>query len=209
MDDGSDLHIVATVLSRDAIESALSLLQMGAAADDETQRSSAASSAVIAALAHLARSVEMSLVATEARSQGSEGGEPVRGDIERRLPVSLFARMRQLASDVHGPDFELDESKPMVRLLRKAIGLRNALVHEPGTYAIGTAKDLGAEAVDGSVTLSLATPPSEWREVSIEYAQSVVDAVEAFEDAMIMWQPEGTPPDSRFLVSVTGRRGTY
>lgn len=209
MDDGSDLHIVATVLSRDAIESALSLLEMGAAADDETQRSSAASSAVIAALAHLAKSVEMSLVATVARNQGVGGSEPVRGDIERMLPVGLFARVRQLASEVHGPDFELDETKPMVRLLRKAIGLRNALVHEPGTYAIGNAKDLGAEVVDGSVQLNLATPPSEWREVSIEYAQSVVDAVEAFEDAMIMWQPEGTPPDMRFLVSVAGRKGAY
>jgi len=209
MDDGSDLHIVATVLSRDAIESALSLLEMGAAADDETQRSSAASSAVIAALAHLARSVEMSLVATAARRQGEAGNEPVRGDIERQLPVGLFARMRKLSSDVHGPDFELDESKPMVRLLRKAIGLRNALVHEPGTNAIGCAKDLRAEVVDGVVSLKLTTPPSEWREVTIEDAQSVVDAVEAFEDAMIMWQPEGTPPDSRFLVSVSGRRGMY
>jgi len=141
----------------------------------------------------------MGLIASAANKAAAEGVAPTLGSAKKAIPFGLRARMQQLAIETFGPRVLLDDKKPMVRLLYEAIQYRNRLVHHPGTYRIGTAKGLGASIPGGYVTLRIPTPRKEWEEATLEYAGSVVEAVEEYLSVVLTAQPGEGSLDSRFV----------
>lgn len=205
--DLSKFTVVVSMLTPDALDSAKSLLELAELAGDEMQLSSASSSAVVAAIAHLARATDVALLSALANREASDGGEPRLRVLERRLPVSLRGRMQQLTVEVLGKGAEFDDRQPMARILTRAITLRNKLIHHGGLVRMGTALELGATHEDGYVRLTFEDPRFEWREVSLEYARAVVEAVEEFLQHFMAEPQEGASLDRRFFSPVKARRG--
>ncbi len=194
------------MLTPDALDSAKSLLELAELAGDEVQLSSAASSAVVAAVAHLARATDVALLNALANREAMDGGSTPLRSLERRFPVSLRGRMQQLTVEVLGKEVEFDKQRPMAGLLTRAIKLRNKLIHHGGFVRVGTGLELGARSVDGKVLLIFENPRFEWREVSLEYAREVVEAVEEFLEHVLVEPQEGAPLDRRFFSPVKARK---
>lgn len=190
----------------DALVSAKSLLELAEFAGDEVQVSSAASSAVVAAIAHLARATDVALLSSVANREASEGGSTPLHSLERRLPVSLRGRVQQLTVEVLGKDVTFDDRRPMAGVLTRAISLRNKLIHHGGFVRMGNPHALGGKVRDGRLWFGVELPRLEWREVTLEYAREVVEAVEEFLDNALVEPQEGVPLDRRFFSSLKARK---
>lgn len=205
--DLSKISVVLSVLTPDALDSAKSLLGLAELARDEVELSSAASAAVVAAIAHLARATDVLLLSAVGNREARDGGSTPLNTLERRLPSSLRGKLHQLTIEVLGRSVEFDDKRPMAGLLVGAIRLRNKLIHHGGFVRMGTALELGAKSEDGAVVYTFRDPRFEWREVSLEYAREVVEAVEAFLENVMVEPQEGAPLDRRFFSPVRVRRG--